>query len=170
MYTTGPKIKWFRRSTTRKSGPAPPHRSGHGSTSIKILRDGQQFYIGTEYVLSSGASKPNMRLSRNFMTIEDAQKYFQRMTGKTPAQELEEMYNQGSWSLCESIGVEKEIVLFDLRDACVNFLEEKGYFPRGKVPISMIIKIENFAHDLLHQATTKARDIEMKNELGFGIP
>ena len=54
------------------------------------------------------------------------------------------------------------------RDACVNFLEEKGYFPHGKVPISMIIKIENFVCDLLHQAVSKARDIEMKDEVGFG--
>ena len=66
--------------------------------------------------------------------------------------------------------LKKEIVMFDLRDACVNFLEEKGFFPPGRVPISMIIKIENFVSDLLHQAVSKARDIEMKGELGFGEP
>jgi len=170
MYITGPKIKWFRRTTTRKSGPTPPHIPGYGPTSLKILRDGQLFYVGTEYVLSHGASSPYMRLSRNFETIEDAEKYFRRITGKTPERELKEVYKRCTCNLRESSGIENEVALFDLRDACVNFLEEKGYFSPGKVPISMVIKIENFTHDLLQQAIVRAKDIEMKNELGFGVP
>jgi len=170
MYTTGPKIKWFRRELPRKYGPAPPHRPGYGPTSVKILRDGLRFYIGVEYVLANGTSVPYRRLSKNFETVNHAKKYFRRITGKNPPDELQEIFRNGCQNLHESRGTEKEIVIFDLRDACVDFLEEKGYFPRGKVPISMIIKIENFVSDLLHQAVSRARNIEMKDELGFGTP
>ena len=170
MYTTGPKIKWFRRELPRKSGPAPPHRLGYGPSPVKILRDGQLFYVGIEYILANGASTPYKRLSKNFETIADVKKYFQRITGKNPPNELQEIFRNRCQNLHESCSIEREIVMFDLRDACVNFLEEKGFFPRGRVPISMIIKIENFVSDLLHQAVRTARGIEMKGELGFGEP
>ena len=170
MYTTGPKIKWFRRELPRKSGPAPPHRPGYGPSPVKILQDGQAFYVGMEYILANGASTPYKRLSKNFETLGDAKKYFQRITGKSSRGELGELLRHGCKNLHESTHSEREIVMFDLRDACVNFLEEKGYFPYGKVPISLIIKIENFVCDLLHQATGKARDIEQKDEMGFGTP
>ena len=170
MYTTGPKIKWFRRELPRKSGPVPPHRPGYGPSPVKILRDGQLFYVGIEYVLANGASTPYKRLSKNFETLGGAKKYFQRITGKNHPNELREIFRNRCRNLHESSTIEREIVVFDLRDICVNFLEEKGYFLRGRVPISMIIKIENFVSDLLHQAVRRSLDIEMKGELGFGEP
>ena len=169
MYIPGPKIKWFRRELSRKSGPTPPHRPGYGPTPLKILRDGELFYIGMEYVLANGASKPYKRFSQNFEQLTDAQKYYEKLTAKK-IKKLKEFFYQYHPNLHEVSNVEREIILFDFRDVIVEFLEKRGYFERDKTPISLIIKIENFVSDLIQQSLQKSDLIKNREEMGFGIP
>ena len=169
MYPMGDEINWFRHEPTRKTGPAPPHRVGFGESSIKILQDGLYFYIGTEFIEASGASRPFKRFSQNFRRLSDAKRYYTKLTAK-PAKKLEEFFYRCYPNLCEASNIERETILFDFRDTIVGFLEKRGYFDRGKTPITLIIKIENFVSDLIQQSLRRVNDIKNREEMGFGIP
>ena len=95
--------------------------------------------------------------------------YYEKLSAKK-AKGLNEVLHQRYPNLNEASSFEKEIILFDLRDLIINFLEKKGYFEPSKTPISLMIKIENFVHDLIQQSLHKAHDVQNKEEMGFGNP
>ena len=82
MWPKGYEIRWFRREMPRKYGPAPPSRPGFGQTPLRVMQDGDRYYVGTAYVMSSGAEKPYTVESEYFRTEKMAMDHLRRMTGK----------------------------------------------------------------------------------------
>jgi len=88
MWPQGYQNRWFPSTITRKEGNPPPHRQGFGQTPLRVIQDGDSFYVGTAYVLPSGAEEPYTVESDYFDTEDQAQWMYQKMTGKTSNESL----------------------------------------------------------------------------------
>jgi len=169
---SGKNIQWFRWPQSFKSkvsGAAlPPMRPGFGQSPLHVMQDGQRYYVGTSWVLDDGSERPYTVESDYYDDRQQAELMYKKMTGKDAEGRLRESLQVNLLYLAESSS--NEIRIFDLRDAIVNFLESRGIFRWGKTPVSTVIKIENFAEQLVTQCDESNEVTRMARELGFGKP
>ena len=146
----------------------PPTRPGFGQSPLQVMQDGQKYYVGTSWVLDDGSERPYTIESDYYDNRQQAALMYKKMTGKDAEDRLRESLKVNLLHLVESSS--NEIRIFDLRDAIVNFLESRGIFGWGKTPVSTVIKIENFAEQLISQCDESKEVTRMARELGFGKP
>ena len=83
MWSKGYKPRWSRSDLTRKEGSTPPRGPVvTGQTPLRVMQDGDEFYVGTAWVLQSGAEEPYTIDSARFSSSLEATQMLARMTGR----------------------------------------------------------------------------------------
>ena len=173
MYHQGKAIHWSRRPSSLKQKMSraviDPEVPGFGQSDLKIMRDGERYYVGTSWVYPNGSESPYTVESDMYDDKGAARVMFRKMTSHLPEEKLAEAIARNIMFINES-NLDKMICVFDLRDAIINFLESKSVFSRGKVPISIIVNVENYAEELLDKCRQSSHMLSIAKDMGFGKP
>jgi len=173
MQHQGKAIHFTRRPDSLKqklSGASlEPIVPGFGQSDLRIMRDGLLYYIGTSWVNINGSERPYSVDSEMYEDEASVIDMFHKMTTRLPEEKLAEAIIRNILFINES-HLDKMICVFDLRDAIINFLELKSVFFRGRVPMPIIVNIENYAEELLDRCKQSNHMLMIAKDIGFGEP